>query len=265
VECADRRDLILLYAAGALDAGESGSLRDHLAGGCPQCAGYLAEAEAAIALLGQSLPQQAPPPLLKQSILNRINADARKSDTSKSTPTDMRIASWDRVVLPAAIAAVLAVAITLISVKTLQTPIKPVADDSAQIAQLKAQLIGVQGQYDQLRQSFKGMQFAELKGNLQPTAVGRVFIDADMKKWYFFTCGMKPADDGKTYELWLISDGAKIPAGTFSVNDHGVAQLLGNVPQLAPGKSVMLAVTDEPMEGKHQAPTGSIQMNGMVE
>jgi hypothetical protein len=51
VECADRRDLILLYAAGELDAGECGGLRAHLAAGCPQCIGYMAEAEAVLALL----------------------------------------------------------------------------------------------------------------------------------------------------------------------------------------------------------------------
>jgi anti-sigma-K factor RskA len=160
VDCADRRDLILLYAAGALDAGECGGLREHLAGGCPQCAGYLAEAEAALALLGQGLPPQAPPPLLKQAILNRVKSESQTS-SAKSAPAAMRIGGWDRVVLPAAIAAVLAVAVTLISVKMLQQPVKSVVDDSAQIAQLKAQVLSVQGQYDALRQSLKGMQFAE--------------------------------------------------------------------------------------------------------
>jgi anti-sigma-K factor RskA len=260
VDCNERRDTILLYAAGALDAGECGGLRDHLAGGCPQCAGYLAEAEAALALLGQSLPQQTPPPLLKQAILNRAKQEAHKP---QSAP--MRIGGWDRVILPAAIAAVLAVAVTLFVVRQLM-PVNPHnPEDTAKITNLENLLVASQSQVNDLRQSLRGMQFAELKGEPQPNAVGRVFIDADMKKWYFFTCGMRPAANGKTYELWLISNDQKIPAGTFDVNDHGVAQLLGSVPQLPQGSNVTLAVTDEPMNSRHDAPTGSIQMAGQVQ
>jgi anti-sigma-K factor RskA len=260
VDCVERRDLILLYVAGGLDAGECGPLREHLAGGCPQCAGYLTEAEATLALLGQSLDQQTPPPLLKQAILNRAKQESRKSATGATNP-----GRWDRIVLPAAVAAVLAVAVTLFCVKQFMPVHKAPVDDSAKIAELETQLLQTKGQYDQLRQSLKGMQFAQLTGDLQPEAVGRVFIDADMKKWYFFTCGMRPAADGKTYELWLISNGQKIPAGTFDVNEHGVAQLLGSVPPLQPGASVQLAVTDEPMNGPHQVPTGTLQMKGSVE
>jgi hypothetical protein len=76
---------------------------------------------------------------------------------------------------------------------------------------------------------------------------------------------MKPAADGKTYELWLISNNQKIPAGTFDVNEHGVAQLLGAVPTLPAGSNVTLAVTDEPMNSRHDAPTGLIQMAGHVQ
>jgi hypothetical protein len=60
VDCAERRDTILLYAAGVLDAGECGGLREHLAGGCPTCAGYLAEAEATLAMLPMGLDVKEP-------------------------------------------------------------------------------------------------------------------------------------------------------------------------------------------------------------
>ena len=193
MECSERRDLILLYATGGLDVDECGGLREHLAGGCPQCAGYLAEAEATLALLGQTLPPQLPPPLLRQAILNRAKQESRKSGSP-----NMRIGGWDRIVLPAAVAAVLAVAVTLFAVRQFASPIRPATDDSEDHGS-RTQLLAVKGQYDSLRQSLKGMQFAELTGPAQPEAVGRVFIDPDMKKWYFFTCGMRPVADGKTY------------------------------------------------------------------
>jgi hypothetical protein len=86
-----------------------------------------------------------------------------------------------------------------------------------------------------------------------------------MNKWYFFTCGMKPAQGGKTYALWLICNDQKIPAGTFNVSDQGTATLLGTVPALPPNANVSLAVTDEPMATPPTQPTGHLQMHGIVE
>jgi hypothetical protein len=172
-------------------------------------------------------------------------------------------------VTSAAIAAVVAVAVTLLVVRQLwPSPHSPedvhaISMLQNQLSDVETRLVESQGQLDEVRKSLKGMQFAELTGPEQPDAVGRVFIDADMKKWYFFTCGMRPAEDGKTYELWLCCGDKKMPAGTFEVN-NGVGSLLGVIPQLPAGQTVSLAVTDEPMTGS-QAPTGHLQMQGKVE
>jgi anti-sigma-K factor RskA len=260
VECADRQDLILLYAAGSLDAAEAAELRQHLAGGCPQCAGTFAEAEATIALLPLQLEPRQPGALLKQSILNRARAE-----TAPRESAPMRIGGWDRIVLPAAIAAVLAVAITLLVVKQFWPVNVRSPEDQKTIAQLQGQLHLLEAQLAEGPQSLKGMKFAELTGSAQPAAVGHVFLDTSMKNWYFFTCGMKAAPNGKTYELWLIHDGQKIPAGTFDVNQNGTATLLGNIPPLPGGATVTLAVTDEPANGPHQVPTGHLQIKGDIE
>ena len=278
MECADRRDLILLFAAGALDAGECGDLRQHLAEGCPQCAGYLAEAEATLALLPLSLESKKVPPGLKQKILDRARADVpREISRQKSAP--MRIGGWDRIVLPAAIAAVLAVALTLLVVKQFWPVNVHSPEDQKTIADLRGQLMIAQTQVDGMegqlqvteaklstaQKSLQGMKFAELTGSAQPAAIGHVFLDSNMKNWYFFTCGMKPAPDGKTYELWMISNGQKIPAGTFNVDQNGTATLLGSIPPLSGKSKVVLAITDEPSTGPHQVPTGNMQMKGSVE
>jgi anti-sigma-K factor RskA len=257
--------MILLYAAGTLDAGECGGLREHLAGGCPQCAGYLAEAEAALALLPHGIGYKQAPAGLKDKILRQARAELPSASGAESAT--MRISSWDRVVLPAAIAAVLAVAVTLLVVRQ----VMPTAggrspDDQKTIASLEGRLLIAQREVTDQRHSFEGMKFAELTGTAQPRAVGHVFLDTKMNNWYFFTCGMKPAPDGKTYELWLIHDGQKIPAGTFDVDEHGgTATLLGTIPHLTGGAGVTLAVTDEPANGPHAVPTGSLQIKGNVE
>jgi hypothetical protein len=191
----------------------------------------------------------------------------------------MRIGNWDRIVLPAAIAAVLAVALTLLVVKQFSPVNVHSPDDQKTIADLRGQLLlthtqidGMQGQLDvseaklsAAQKTLQGMKFAELTGSEQPAAVGHVFLDSNMKNWYFFTCGMKPAPDGKTYELWMIYNGQKIPAGTFDINGNGTATLLGAIPPLPGNGKVVLAITDEPSNGPHQVPTGKIQMNGSVE
>jgi hypothetical protein len=245
-----------LLLAGQLDEAEAAEVRRHLATGCPECAAHYAEAEATLALLPLSLTEQAPPARLKQIILNRTQP--------------MRI-GWDRAILSAAIAAVLAVAVTLGLVNKLwprnQTAPADQASiiDRATIADLQAQLTLTQGQLASMRQTFQGMKFAELTGSNQPDAVGRVFIDMQMNKWYFFTCGMKPPKDGKTYALWLICNDHKIPAGTFNVSQQGTATLLGAVPALPPNAAVSLAITDEPAGEVIQSPTGKLQMQGIVQ
>lgn len=254
MECQERKDLILLYAAGMLDPGESAELRQHLASGCPVCAGHFAEAEATLAMLPLSLAAQPAPPALKYSILNQ--ARATRAGAARG---------WDRIILSGAIAAVLAVAVTLGVVNQLQPTAKTSPNDQATIASLRAELTLAQCQLTTVKQELGGMQFAELTGSGQPNAVGHVFIDQQMKKLYFFTCGMKPAPDGETYELWIICNDQRIPEGTFDVSRQGTAAMLGPVPPIPPEATVSLCVTDEPMEGPHQQPTGHLQIKGIVE
>src|SRR5690349_2535574 len=61
------------YLLGGLEPAELADLRAHLATGCPECAGSLAEAQATLAQLPSALPPLAPPPQLRQQLLNRIN------------------------------------------------------------------------------------------------------------------------------------------------------------------------------------------------
>ncbi|MGA3067809.1 MAG: anti-sigma factor [Tepidisphaeraceae bacterium] len=268
LECRDRQDQILLYVAGNLDEGEAAELRQHLAGGCPQCAGYRAEAEAMLGMLPLALNQPAPSPEARRKLLDR----AAKSPAGNPIPISR---SWDRIVLPASIAAVLAVAVTLVAVSRLmKNPTVPPGQDprDMQIAILQkineayaAHAVDLQKQLDAAtRASVAGMKYAMLTGPAQPQATGHVFIDTTGGKWYFFSAGMKPAAPGKTYELWVCCAGQKHAAGTFDVDQNGSAKLSGTVPQLPPGQAIMLAVTDEPAGGV-AAPTGHPQIAGNLQ
>jgi anti-sigma-K factor RskA len=267
VNCVDRQDQILLYAAGALEPEESAELRAHLATGCPRCAGALADAEATLTLLTQGLSQHAPPLDLRNKILNQA-AKERKSEEPA-----LSYMPWERIVIPSALAAVLAVAITLFCVRYLSPMLggATLAQTQAQLVAKTVELQGVQAtlaltqrQLADATSSLQGMKFAKMTGDPQPSAVAHVFLDLNHKKWYFFTNGMKPPANGKTYEFWVCVGAEKLPAGTFEVSDNGIATLHGDVPPIPPGANVMLCVTDEPMGGT-QVPTGTAQLMGTVE
>jgi hypothetical protein len=268
LECRDRKDQILHHVAGALD--DDAELREHLASGCPECAGYRAEAEAVLALLPLALDQTPVSPQARRKLLDRV----AKSPAVDSGPIPIR-RQWDRIVIPASIAAVLAVGVTLVAIRqfTRGGPGTSAPDPrDAQIAILEKMVQGDQISIIDLRKqldaatrpSIAGLKFAEMTGPTQPDALGRVFIDMSGGKWYFFTAGMKPAPANKTYELWLCCGDQKLPAGTFDVNQDGVATLTGAVPKLPPGESIVLAVTDEPMGGV-QSPTGQMQIVGTLQ
>jgi anti-sigma-K factor RskA len=256
VSCVENEDLFLLDAAGVLEVDEAAELRRHLSTGCPTCWGYRAAAEATLAELWLGLDHPSPSPALRQRLLERI----RSAAPATRPPAPRRPREWERAVLSGAIAAVLAVAVTLLVVSRF-APLRraPAGPDSRDVA-----LALLQREVNSLHRQLDGMRFAQLTGAAQPEAIGRVFIDGRNGRWYFFTTGMKPPAAGKTYELWLISEAKKIPAGTFNVNDQGAATLLGTVPPLPGGAAVTLAVTDEPSGGT-QAPTGKLQILGQVQ
>ena len=256
VSCVENEDLFLLDAAGVLEVDEAAELRRHLSTGCPTCWGYRAAAEATLAELWLGLDHPSPSPALRQRLLERI----RSAAPATRPPAPRRPREWERAVLSGAIAAVLAVAVTLLVVSRF-APLRraPAGPDSRDVA-----LALLQREVNSLHRQLDGMRFAQLTGAAQPEAIGRVFIDGRNGRWYFFTTGMKPPAAGKTYELWLISEAKKIPAGTFNVNDQGAATLLGTVPPLPGGATVTLAVTDEPRGGT-EAPTGKLQILGQVQ
>jgi anti-sigma-K factor RskA len=199
-----------------------------------------------------------------QPVSHRIN-DPSRSRFVPAAPSN-RI-PWDRVIISSSIAAILAVAVTLGLVSWLRPNQPQIAKTDPQIGMLTELLKHDEDVIHKLEAATRptaGLNFVEMTGNDQPQALGRVFIDADDKKWYFFTSGMKPAPTGKTYELWMIAAGQKLPAGTFEVNADGSATLLGNVPSLPSGSPVTVAVTDEPAGGV-TVPTGQIQILGTVQ
>jgi anti-sigma-K factor RskA len=98
---------MLLYAADALDDAERRELDQHLSGGCPACAGALAEAQSTVAHLPLALDPIAPPKATRDRLMQRVLADASSPGAfgSIAQPTAPRrgSGSWLALAVAAAI------------------------------------------------------------------------------------------------------------------------------------------------------------------
>ena len=77
--CDQFRELAEAYALGALDADERAGLDAHLASGCVNCTKAIEEARWIVSHLAYLAPEQAPPPLLKERLMQTVRAEAAAS------------------------------------------------------------------------------------------------------------------------------------------------------------------------------------------
>ena len=91
-------------------------------------------------------------------------------------------------------------------------------------------------------------------------ARGRVVWNPGTREAVLVASGLNPAPPGKTYEIWVIADGAPVPAGLFQVEPDGRAAFrLPALEQTARVKTFL--VTVEPTSGS-PAPTGPPVLSG---
>jgi len=217
---------MLLYVTDGLEAGERTELAAHLASGCPQCAGALAEAQATVAHIPLVTDQVTPPASARDKLFARVAADV-------SQPAQ-KPRRWMSMAMAACIGAILAGG---------------------------AVWITVERQLDPIRSS--ELQLVSMKSEIQPKARGRVLWDHDNGRWHVSVFDMAPPPPGRTYELWFITPGGnKVPGGTFNVDSAGRGTLIASVPPNI-GPIAVAAVTDEPIGGV-SAPTGKIQLVGEI-
>jgi anti-sigma-K factor RskA len=97
----------------------------------------------------------------------------------------------------------------------------------------------------------------------QPQPGGRMFWDPRTDRWTFFAHGLPAVGQGREYQLWLITPGArKISAGTFRPGARGEATVQATYALPADSLSAV-AVTEEPAGGLPQ-PSGPIVIAGAM-
>jgi anti-sigma-K factor RskA len=97
----------------------------------------------------------------------------------------------------------------------------------------------------------------------QPQPGGRMFWDPRTDRWTFFAHGLPSVGQGREYQLWLITPGArKISAGTFRPGARGEATVQATYALPADSLSAV-AVTEEPAGGRPQ-PSGPVVIAGAM-
>ncbi len=207
---------IPLLAIDALSEAERDEVRQHIAQ-CPSCARLLAEYERVGVALLQNVPPVALPPQLAMGIRGRVGA-LQAASLKPRVPQPVARNIWQKpLALPrwatfGAVAILLLIA--LMSIGGL------VISQSNQASRARG---GDDTEIVRLLQT-AGTTSINIKGtDGAPTAMGQVILNPESARAYLIIHNLTPLSADQTYQVWLVRDGQRDSAGTFSVDSQGHA------------------------------------------
>jgi anti-sigma-K factor RskA len=244
-------DLLVAYALGALEPEEMERVGALLAAR-PELRALLAELRATAGLLPYGLPESAPPPELRQRVLDhavgrsaRVAAPARPSGGLRGLLFALG---------GLAAVALLALAMTFSQLGAARMELARLQN---QLAASEQQLAALQIERSELAQALAG---AERIGSLSGAGGQATVLQADDGA-LLVAAQLPPLAADQVYQLWLIGgDGAPQSGGVFTVDGSGFGVIA-----LGPGApaGVTLAVTAEPAPGS-PGPTTDILVQGQL-
>ena len=251
--CDQFRELFGAYALGALDAKERAALEAHLAAGCKDCAGQLAD------MAPGAAPSEMPKGRLRQIVRGEVQ---RTSPPSLARGVAIPFWMW------AGAAALLA--LTVYSTGNSQHLEQKIKAANARAAALLQQRHDLEAELERARcESVILTDPASVKIDLAPQDLQAPPIEA---KWHaklgIVLTGQKvPAPSGnRILQLWLIPKtpgGKPIPSLTLRPGAEGKFDLLVQNPPELMEQTKALAITEEP-EGGSQAPTTPVRWVGAI-
>lgn len=266
----DRKELLALYALGALDGDDLIVAEACVAEGAPSDLADLRAYEHVTGLLGWAATPVAPPVGLRPRVVEEIGA-------RKPAPAPIPFRPRVEVVEPAepsrfgafAAFASLAAAATIAAIflglalyrssAELEATVRQLADARSAQAQQREdleranRLLGVT-QDPALRVT----RLTTTGAAPEPTI--DVHWQPEQKTGVLVARNLPKVEPNRTYELWLIDGSEPIPAGTFNTDANGTA--IFEIDRLtAAGEPKKFAITVEPAGGS-QAPTGQILLIG---
>ncbi len=212
--------LLPLYALEALTPEERAQVEAYIAVN-PEARMRLDELRQMAARLPYAAPPVTPPPALKQKLMARVGADARRRQPAPERKPSLWTA-WQQRLAPVALTISLGLAALALGWGVMLNA--EVVRLRAETRQLQEQLAAQNRLLAQL--TAPGARITEVGGTaLQPEARGHFIADPQRATAVLVVSGLRPLPPDEVYQFWLLRDGVAVGAGLFTVDEAGRAVL----------------------------------------
>ncbi|MGD6781661.1 anti-sigma factor domain-containing protein [Sutcliffiella horikoshii] len=241
-------ELVLDYFNGHLTQTEREEFEQHLAT-CPECQEELMELQDLLGDVALVSEQASPPPEMKKRILDNVFAENVNSEGNIVTPIPSKNET-----------------------KTLVAKEAPKSKPWLTTLLAASLLLSLIGNGYLMMQNAEGNDLAaeELKQpdnvvTLQPSDVASsgfaaLFQQEQALSVMIQTQNLPELSGNEVYQVWLLKDGAPIPAGDFTIDNQGKGYVFHNIEQTALEDWDTIAITLEPQSG-NELPEGEIHLS----
>jgi len=237
MKCPDVSPNLAALVLGGMEPEEAAEIRHHLAS-CPSCRNELEDLEKVNRALQASPPPEVPPGYLKEKILSQVRAEQPSTyDEELASSGGYRSKYLRQVIVGVAAAAAVAMVALGIILSLREEP--PVA--TIQLVPTPAEAAGLEGYWGvaELHSQPLGNQQVELKLN-----------------------NFDEPEPNSYYEVWFVSRGERISAGSFTSVGQGETRVWLNVAPEARNCDTLL-ITEERADDD-PAPSETVALKGEV-
>src|SRR5215216_4638349 len=235
MECADVSPNLAAFVVGGLEPEEAAEIRHHLAS-CPGCRNELEELEKVNRALQAAPPPAEPPGYLKEVILSQVRAEEMFSSDEEPSSSGGYRSKYPRFVI-AGVAAAAVVAMVALGIVFGLREEPPVAT---------IQLIPTPGEANELK-GYWGV------AELHPQPSGNQQVELRLNNF-------DEPEPNSYYEVWFVSRGERISAGSFTSVGEGETRVLLTVAPEARNFRTLL-ITEERTDND-PAPSEKVALKG---
>jgi len=273
------KELAPLYVIGALDEKTAQEVEASLHRATPQQQRIIARWRDVATLLPQALPLQSPPDHVRMRLLNRIAEETQQTPieiaVEESTSEELAGRAEEKFLSfvqprraesrPAHWLLIAATALLAFTAGYLFKQNSDLARERDNVARerddLSKEMAAWRAQVDDIVSP--RTRIIAMVGDETPQANAKVVWDTNGRQWsiYIFDLPAPPSD--KDYQLWYVTQSAKISAAIFRTNEQGRRDLKLTLPPEALVGLAATAVTLEPRGGSPQ-PTGKFYLKASI-
>src|SRR5262245_7743684 len=273
------KEIAPLYVIGALDEKTGQEVEASLQRATPQQQRIIAQWRDVAALLPQALPLQSPPDHVRKRLLNRIAEETQQTpiviDVDESTSEKLAGRAEEKVLSfvqprraesrPARLLLIAATALLAFTAGYLFKQNSDLARERDNVARehddLSKEMALWRRQDDDI--ASPRTRIIAMVGDETPQANAKVVWDTNAQQWAIYIFDLPAPPSNKDYQLWYVTQNAKISAAVFRTNEEGRTVLKLTLPPEALVGLAATAVTIEPRGGSPQ-PTGKFYLKASI-